>query len=84
MFLSYSFRDKKKELGKVLVENDPIEIKDDVWIGGGVIITSGVKIGEGAVIGAGSVVTHDVEPYEVVAGNPANHIRFRKNKKSRK
>ena len=50
-------------------------IEDDVWVGYGSIILSGVKIGTGSVIAAGSVVTKDVEPYTVVAGNPARCIR---------
>jgi len=62
-----------------------LEIGNDVWIGINVIITAGCeKIGDGAVIGAGSVVTHDVQPYEVVAGNPARHIRYRFNEEERK
>ena len=52
-----------------------IEIGDDVWIGGGAILCPGVKIGEGAVIGAGSVVTKDVPPNVVVAGNPCKVIK---------
>lgn len=52
-------------------------IGNDVWIGAGVFIRSGVSIGTGSVIGAHSVVTKDVEPYSVVAGNPARHIRYR-------
>lgn len=55
-----------------------LEICDDVWIGAHVIITKGCsKIGRGSVIGAGSVVTHDVEEYSVVAGNPARILRKR-------
>ena len=46
-------------------------IEDDVWIGRRAIIMGGVTIGKGAVIGAGSVVTKDVPPYCVAAGNPA-------------
>lgn len=57
----------------------PITIEDDVWIGGGVQVCPGVTIGHGAVIGAGSVVTKDVEPDSVVAGNPARVIRSIKN-----
>lgn len=53
------------------------KIGNDVWIGADVIIKSGVSIGDGAVIGMGSVVTHDVPPYEVWAGNPAHQIKMR-------
>ena len=52
-----------------------VKIKDDVWIGAGVIILSGVTIGECSVIGAGAVVTKDVEPYTIVAGVPARKIK---------
>ena len=55
----------------------PVVIGNDVWIGQNVTIKQGIKICDGAVIGACSVVTKDVEPYEIVAGNPAKHIRFR-------
>ena len=48
-----------------------IVVGDDVWIGYGSIILSGVTIGRGAIVAAGSVVTKDVEPYAIVAGNPA-------------
>ena len=53
------------------VESSPIKISDHVWIGFDAVILKGVTIGEGAIVGARSVVTHDVEPYTVVAGNPA-------------
>lgn len=52
-------------------------IENDVWIGERVIIKAGVKLGNGSVIGAGSVVTHDVPPYEIWAGNPARYIKKR-------
>lgn len=58
-------------------EPRPIAIGNDVWIGARVIILPGVHIGDGCVIGAGSVVTKDVEPYSIVAGNPAKLIRMR-------
>ena len=57
--------------------NGNINIGNDVWIGYGVTILSGVTVGDGAVIGAKSVVTKDVDPYTIVAGNPANIIRKR-------
>jgi len=52
-------------------------IGNDVWIGEKAIIKAGVHISTGAVIGMGAVVTHDVKPYEVVAGVPAIPIRKR-------
>ena len=52
-------------------------IGNDVWIGSGACIKGGVTIGDGAVIGMGSVVTKDVGPYEVWAGNPARLIKTR-------
>jgi virginiamycin A acetyltransferase len=55
----------------------PINIGNDVWIGAQSIILSGVSVGDGAIIGAGSVVTHDVEPYAVVAGVPAERVGWR-------
>lgn len=53
----------------------PIEIGDNVWIGGGAIILGGVKVGSGSVVGAGSVVTQDVPSRCVAAGNPARIIK---------
>ena len=53
-------------------------IEDDVWIGHNVEILPNCKrIGRGAVIGAGSIVTRDVAPYAVMAGNPARTLRSR-------
>ncbi len=52
-------------------------IGNDVWIGISVCVLPGLKIGDGAIIGAGSVVTKDVEPYSIVAGNPARVLRKR-------
>lgn len=54
-----------------------IKLGHDVWVGAGVLIINGAEIGHGAVIGAGSVVTKSVEPYTVVAGNPARPIKDR-------
>jgi len=54
-------------------------IGNDVWIGHGAFILPGVTIGDGAVIGAMAVVTKDVPPYGVVAGNPGTLKRMRLN-----
>jgi maltose O-acetyltransferase len=53
---------------------EPVLIEDDVWIGARVIILPGVRIGTGSVIGAGSVVTKNVGPFSIIAGNPAKLI----------
>lgn len=52
-------------------------IGNDVWIGHGAICIAGITVGTGSVVAAGSVVTKDVPPYTVVAGNPARVIRPR-------
>ncbi len=52
-------------------------IGNDVWIGQNAVILPGVHIGDGAIIGASSVVGSDVQPYSIVAGNPAKQIRKR-------
>lgn len=52
-------------------------VGNDVWIGRQAQIMPGVRIGDGAVVGAGAVVTGDVSPYAIVAGNPARVIRQR-------
>lgn len=69
--------------GRFFIENkswknvnySPIKINDNVWIGINCIILKGVTIGEGAIVGAGSVVTRDVAPWNIVAGNPAKVIK---------
>ncbi|OYY65756.1 MAG: acetyltransferase [Burkholderiales bacterium 28-67-8] len=53
----------------------PVTIGPKVWIGFGATILKGVTIGEGAVVGALAVVTRDVPPFTVVAGNPARVVR---------
>ena len=50
-------------------------IEDDSWIGANAVITAGVTIGKHAIVAAGSVVTKDVPPYCIVAGNPAKVIK---------
>lgn len=57
------------------VKSRPITIEDKVWIGFDCTILNGVNIGEGAIVGAKSVVRENVEPYTIVAGNPAVVIK---------
>lgn len=60
--------------------DNPVSIGNDVWIGVNVTIHGGVTIGDGAVVGMGAVVLKDVEPYEIVGGVPAKHLKYRFNK----
>jgi len=75
----YAGRDSVRKKFSVhgLPASRPVNIGNDVWIGRSAIILSGVNVGNGAVVGAGSVVTKDVPPYAIVAGNPARLIRYR-------
>lgn len=59
---------------KVNWNEKPVKVCDNAWIAAKSIILKGVTIGEAAVVAAGSVVTKDVEPYTIVAGNPAKKI----------
>jgi maltose O-acetyltransferase len=54
---------------------EPIVIEGNVWLGGGVIVLPGVTIGENSVVGAGTIVTKDLPPNVVAAGNPARVVR---------
>jgi acetyltransferase-like isoleucine patch superfamily enzyme len=60
--------------------NGDVVIRNDVWIGENVTIMSGVRIGNGAIIANNSHVVKNVEPYSLVGGNPAKHIKYRFNK----
>lgn len=59
----------------------PVIIEDDVWLGRRAMILPGVRIGHGSIIGAGAIVTKDVEPMTVVAGNPAKVVKVRLDEK---
>jgi len=63
-----------------LVENSPVTIGNNVWIGERAIVLKGVTIGDNAVIAAGSVVTKDVPENTVVGGNPARVLKKLENK----
>ena len=57
------------------VSGQPVRIRDNVWIGDSSIVCKGVSVGENSIIGAGSVVTRDVPPNTIAAGNPAEVIK---------
>lgn len=69
-FNTFSDKNHFKEFQEIVLGND-------VWIGSKSIIMDGVTIGNGAIVAAGSIVTKDVQPYEVVGGVPAKHIKYR-------
>ena len=78
MTTSHAFEDPAKPIrlqGELPVK--PVRIGDDVWIGTRVVILPGVTLGNGCVIGAGSVVTRDIPPFAIAAGNPARVLRRR-------
>lgn len=72
----FKVRVLKYEMHEATSKGD-ILIDDDVWIGYGATILSGVHIGQGGVIAAGAVVSKDVEPYSIVGGIPAKHLKYR-------
>lgn len=61
--------------GKISLDESPVRVCDDAWIGAGAIVLRGVTVGEGGIVAAGAVVTKDVPPYTIVAGNPAVVVR---------
>jgi acetyltransferase-like isoleucine patch superfamily enzyme len=83
--LSPNVADRRRELESLSARADrtlssqvparPIHIERNVWIGFDACILPGVRIGEGSIVGARSVVTQDVPPFTIVAGNPARIIR---------
>lgn len=63
------------------IEGKKVIINDFAWIGAHAIILPGVTIGKSAIVGAGSVVTKSIPDYAIVAGNPAQLIKYRNNSK---
>ena len=59
----------------ISLDESPVKICDDAWIGAAAMILRGVTVGEGGVVAAGAVVTKDVLPYSIVAGTPAEFVR---------
>ena len=76
-FSTYPFKSKLGIQRLDAKSKGDIIVGDDVWFGRGVIVNSGVRIGQGAIIASGAVVVRDVEPYSIVGGNPARHIKYR-------
>lgn len=68
---------QKRVYGRSSVIAKDVSVGSNVWIGDAVIVLPGVNVGDGSVVAAGSVVTRNVEPYTIVAGNPARVIRSR-------
>lgn len=77
--------ERHKQFKEIIITGQPksinlnekeIDIEDDVLIAANSIILKGVRIGKAAVVGAGSVVTKDVPPYAIVAGNPAKVVNY--------
>ncbi|MDC1008176.1 acyltransferase [Gammaproteobacteria bacterium] len=68
--------DRAKPVGRT----KPVVFEDNVWIGDSAIICKGVRIGKNSIIGAGAVVTKDVPPNSVFAGNPAALVKKLENK----
>jgi acetyltransferase-like isoleucine patch superfamily enzyme len=60
---------------EISLDESPVKICDDAWIGAGAMVLRGVTVGEGGIVAAGAVVTRDVPPYTIVAGNPAVVVR---------
>lgn len=73
--LNHKYEDLSTPIHLQGVVTKKITIEDDVWIAANCIITAGVRIGKHAIIGGGSVVTKDIPPYTVSAGNPARVIK---------
>lgn len=73
--LTHNFEDVTRPIKEQGVSANITVVEDDVWIGGNSVIIQGLRIGTHSIIASGSVVTRDVPPYSVVAGNPAKVIK---------
>ena len=76
-FQAYEKFPQAKNIKDFIYSKGDIIIGNDVWIGAKSIILSGLTIGDGAVVAAGSVVSSDIKPYAIVAGNPAKEVKKR-------
>jgi len=73
--LNHTYTDISKPISHQKHTTAVITVEDEVWIGANAVVVAGVRIGRHSVIAAGSVVTRDVPPYSIVAGNPAKIIK---------
>ena len=74
---NHNFSDSTLPMKEQGVTVSFVTIEDDCWIAANSVILAGVTVGKGSVVAAGSIVTKDVPPYSVVAGNPAQVIKSR-------
>lgn len=72
-----AYLEEARDVGGHVTTRGSVRIGNDVWLGSGCLILSGVTIGDGAVVAARAVVTRDIAPYAIVAGNPARIIGWR-------
>lgn len=72
---NHNFDNVTKPIVDQAYSTKPIVVEDGVWIGANVVVLVGVHIGKNAILAAGSVVTKDVPPFTIVAGNPARVIK---------
>jgi acetyltransferase-like isoleucine patch superfamily enzyme len=80
--MNHNFEDISKPISAQGLSHKGIVIEDDVWVGAGATVLDGITVGAHSIIGAGAVVTKNVPPYSIVAGNPAKIIRDRRKSKA--
>jgi acetyltransferase-like isoleucine patch superfamily enzyme len=73
--LNHNYQDVNIPIHVQGVSTSPIVIEDETWIGANVVVLAGVKVGRHSIIAAGSVVTKDIPPFSVAAGNPARVLK---------
>ena len=73
--LNHEYENISLPISKQNINTSPIVIENECWIGANVVIVAGVTIGKHSVIAAGAIVTKDIPPYSVAAGNPARVIK---------
>lgn len=74
--LNHNYQDPEKTISSQGVSTNKITIEDDVWIGANCVILAGTTIGKHSVIAAGTIVTQNVPPYSIFAGNPGKIIKY--------